>query len=154
MVNPTSKKILIQLMKKFLSSGKFKSNHVKGTLSTYPIEEIFYRDFLYTPKNCMGGWACSTSIKCLFRNTLVSTSFKTISHFEEIAISSPVLTISYGFPWLLALAVLSVSKTDVSLLMRRSWSLLDMGSSTYIKGRVYRCEVLILFNVNPLLCCS
>ena len=50
----------------FLSIGKFKSNHVKGTFSTYPIEEKFYRGFVYTPRNCMGGCACSTSIKCLF----------------------------------------------------------------------------------------
>ena len=76
MVNLTPKKILIQLMKIFLSSGKFKSNHVKGTLSTYPIEEKFYRGFLYTLKNCMGGWACSTSIKCLFRNSLVNILWK------------------------------------------------------------------------------
>ena len=55
MVNITPKKILIQVMKKFLSFGKFKSNHVKGTLSTYSIEEKFDRGFIYTPKNCMGG---------------------------------------------------------------------------------------------------
>ena len=55
MVNLTFKKFVIYLLRNFLSIGKFKSNHVKGTLSTYPIEDKFYRGFVYTPKNCMGG---------------------------------------------------------------------------------------------------
>ena len=42
MVNLTPKKILIQPMKKFLSSGKFKSNHVKGTLSKKNFTGAFY----------------------------------------------------------------------------------------------------------------
>ena len=55
MVNIPPKKFLIHLVKIFLSIGKFKSNHIKGTLSTYMIEEKIYRGFVYTPKNCMGG---------------------------------------------------------------------------------------------------
>jgi hypothetical protein len=51
MVNLTPKKFLIHLVRNFLSIWKLKRNYVKETISTYPIEENFYRGFVYTPKN-------------------------------------------------------------------------------------------------------
>ena len=55
MVNLAPKKFFINLVRNFLSIGKFKSNHVNGTLSTYLIEEKFYRGFATWTENFSPG---------------------------------------------------------------------------------------------------